>query len=255
MARDSFLYYTKKIPSEPIANFTFKNNSDLTFTDVSEDWGLNHLNFSNGATYADLDNDGDLELILNNIDQEAQIYRNNSKNNYLKVKLIGSSLNPDGIGSRVYVETTNNSQMQELTLSRGFQSSVSTYLNFGIGNENIVKSVKVVWPDGNFEVFEKVNANTTINFDINNSQIQQSNQSENLSNKFFENQKIVEHRHVENIYNDYDKEVLLPHENSKLGPGIVTGDLNSDGLEDFIIGGAINQSTSCLLYTSPSPRD
>ena len=250
MSRDSFLYYTKKIPSEPIANFTFRNNSDLTFTDVSEDWGLNQANFSNGSTYADLDNDGDLELIVNNIDQEAQIYRNNSVNNYLKVRLIGSDLNPNGIGSRIYVETANNSQMQELTLSRGFQSSVSTYLNFGLGDESEVKSVKVIWPNGNYQVIENVNANTTLKLDINNSQIKNSDQSESPTNLYFENKKIVEHKHIENEYNDYDKEVLLPHENSKLGPGIVTGDINSDGLEDFIVGGAINQPTSFYFQNS-----
>ena len=130
MSNDSLLYYTEQMPSEAIANFTFKNNADLTFTDVSESWGLDQKNFSNGATYADLDNDGDLELIVNNVDQEAQIYRNNSNNNFIKVKLKGSDQNPLGIDSRVFVKTSDNNQMQELTLSRGFQSSVSTYLNF-----------------------------------------------------------------------------------------------------------------------------
>ena len=151
MSNDSLLYYTEQMPSEAIANFTFKNNTDLTFTDVSESWGLDQKNFSNGATYADLDNDGDLELIVNNVDQEAQIYRNNSKNNFIKVKLKGSDQNPLGIDSRVFVKTSDNNQMQELTLSRGFQSSVSTYLNFGVGNEEIIESVKVLWPDGKTE--------------------------------------------------------------------------------------------------------
>ena len=169
MSNDSLLYYTEQMPSEAIANFTFKNNTDLTFTDVSESWGLDQKNFSNGATYADLDNDGDLELIVNNVDQEAQIYRNNSKNNFIKVKLKGSDQNPIGIDSRVFVKTSDNNQMQELTLSRGFQSSVSTYLNFGVGNEEIIESVKVLWPDGKTEQLNNVEANTTIEFDIKNS--------------------------------------------------------------------------------------
>ena len=169
MSNDSLLYYTEQMPSEAIANFTFKNNTDLTFTDVSESWGLDQKNFSNGATYADLDNDGDLELIVNNVDQEAQIYRNNSKNNFIKVKLKGSDQNPLGIDSRVFVKTSDNNQMQELTLSRGFQSSVSTYLNFGVGNEEIIESVKVLWPDGKTEQLNNVEANTTIEFDIKNS--------------------------------------------------------------------------------------
>jgi hypothetical protein len=214
MSNDSLLYYTEQMPSEAIANFTFKNNTDLTFTDVSESWGLDQKNFSNGATYADLDNDGDLELIVNNVDQEAQIYRNNSKNNYIKVKLKGSDQNPIGIDSRVIVKTSDNNQMQELTLSRGFQSSVSTYLNFGVGNEEIIESVKVLWPNGKTEQLNNVEANSTIKFDIKNSEIAAlDNEKLNL---YFENEEIVNHKHKENIYDDYTKEVLLPHENSKL---------------------------------------
>ena len=125
MSKDSLLYYTNQIPSEAISNFAFKNNKDLTFTDVSIDWGLDDKNFSNGATYADLDNDGDLEIIVNNVDQEAQIYKNNSNNNFVRVKLKGDGGNIFGVESRVYIETENSTQMQELTMSRGFQSSVS----------------------------------------------------------------------------------------------------------------------------------
>ena len=248
MSNDSLLYYTEQMPSEAIANFTFKNNTDLTFTDVSESWGLDQKNFSNGATYADLDNDGDLELIVNNVDQEAQIYRNNSKNNFIKVKLKGSDQNPLGIDSRVFVKTSDNNQMQELTLSRGFQSSVSTYLNFGVGNEEIIESVKVLWPDGKTEQLNNVEVNTTIEFDIKNSGIEALD-DEKL-NLYFENEEIVNHKHKENIYDDYAKEVLLPHENSKLGPGIATGDINGDGLEDFVIGGAKDQSTGFYFQNS-----
>ena len=141
MSNDSLLYYTNQIPSEAISNFAFKNNKDLTFSDVSVDWGLDDKNFSNGATYADLDNDGDLEIIVNNVDQEAQIYKNNSNNNFVRVKLKGDGGNIFGIDSRVYIETENSTQMQELTMSRGFQSSVSPYLNFGLGNDELIKSV------------------------------------------------------------------------------------------------------------------
>ena len=139
MSKDSLLYYTNQIPSEAISNFAFKNNKDLTFTDVSIDWGLDDKNFSNGATYADLDNDGDLEIIVNNVDQESQIYKNNSNNNFVRVKLKGDGGNMFGVDSRVYIETENSTQMQELTMSRGFQSSVSPYLNFGLGSDELIK--------------------------------------------------------------------------------------------------------------------
>ena len=249
LARDSLLYYTNQIPSEPIANFTFKNNSDLTFTDVSEQWGLDQENFSNGATYADLDNDGDLEIIVNNVDQIAQIYRNNSSNNFVKVRLKGDEKNILGIDSRVLVETESSSQMQELTMTRGFQSSVSPYLNFGIGNDDKIKQITVIWSNGNKETIENVEKNTIVEFDIKNSISIENIASDNL-NKYFESDNIVEYKHIENIYNDYEKEVLLPHENSRLGPGIASGDVNGDGLEDFIVGGAKDQKTALFIQNT-----
>jgi len=249
MSNDSLLYYTKQIPSEAISNFAFKNNKDLTFSDVSVDWGLDDKNFSNGATYADLDNDGDLEIIVNNIDQEAQIYKNNSTNNFVRVKLKGNVENIFGIDSRVYLETENSSQMQELTLSRGFQSSVSPYLNFGIGNDEIIKSIKVVWSNGNSEELKDIKINSIIEFDILNSN-PESKIETGESNLYFENVDIVEHKHNENEYNDYIKEVLLPHENSRLGPGIVIGDINGDKIDDFVVGGAKDQPTAFYIQKS-----
>jgi hypothetical protein len=249
MSKDSLLYYTNQIPSEAISNFAFKNNKDLTFTDVSIDWGLDHKNFSNGATYADLDNDGDLEIIVNNVDQESQIYKNNSNNNFVKVKLKGDGGNMFGVDSRVYIETENSTQMQELTMSRGFQSSVSPYLNFGLGSDELIKSIKVVWPNGNLEELKDLKINSTIEFDILNSKPQIKSDT-GKSNLYFENVEVVKHKHDENEYNDYINEVLLPHENSRLGPGIAIGDINGDELEDFVIGGAKDQPTAFYLQKS-----
>ena len=249
MSNDSLLYYTNQIPSEAISNFAFKNNKDLTFSDVSVDWGLDDKNFSNGATYADLDNDGDLEIIVNNIDQEAQIYKNNSTNNYLRVNLKGDKENTFGIDSRVYVETENTSQMQELTMTRGFQSSVSPYLNFGLGDDEIIKSVKVVWSNGDSQELNNIKINSIVEFDISNSESNAELES-NESNLYFENVEVVKHKHNENEHNDYIKEVLLPHENSRLGPGIAIGDINGDKLEDFIVGGAKDQPTAFYIQKS-----
>ena len=148
---------------------TFVKASGARFDFVSKDWGLDDANFSNGATYADLDNDGDLEIIINNVDQEAQIYKNNSTNNFIKVKLKGDDKNLLGIDSRVIVETESTSQMQELTMTRGFQSSVSSYLNFGIGNDDKIKKITVIWNNGNQQILDNVEINSTIELDINNS--------------------------------------------------------------------------------------
>ena len=139
-----------------------------------------------------------------------------------------------GVDSRVYIETENSTQMQELTMSRGFQSSVSPYLNFGLGNDELIKSIKVVWPNGNLEELKDLKINSTIEFDILNSKPQIKSDT-GKSNLYFENVEVVKHKHDENEYNDYINEVLLPHENSRLGPGIAIGDINGDELELSLI--------------------
>ena len=139
-----------------------------------------------------------------------------------------------GVDSRVYIETENSTQMQELTMSRGFQSSVSPYLNFGLGSDELIKSIKVVWPNGNLEELKDLKINSTIEFDILNSKPQIKSDT-GKSNLYFENVEVVKHKHDENEYNDYINEVLLPHENSRLGPGIAIGDINGDELELSLI--------------------
>ncbi len=139
--------------------------------------------------------------------------------------------------------------MQELTMSRGFQSSVSPYLNFGIGNDEIIKSIKVVWSNGNSEELKDLKINSIIEFDITNSKPESKIETRE-SNLYFENVDIVEHKHNENEYNDYIKEVLLPHENSRLGPGIAIGDINGDKIDDFVVGGAKDQPTAFYIQKS-----
>ena len=131
-------------------------------------------------------------------------------------------------------------------MSRGFQSSVPSYLNFGLGSDDEIKKITVIWNNGNQEVLSDVQINSTIEFDINNSTPKESDIVDDI-NRYFESEDIIEYKHEENIYNDYVKEVLLPHENSRLGPGIASGDINGDGFEDFVIGGAKDQITAMFF--------
>ncbi|WP_282122602.1 VCBS repeat-containing protein [Algibacter mikhailovii] len=231
-----------KMPSTPISNYAFKNNGDFSFTNSTELWGLNKKGFSNGFSTADLDNDGDLELIVNNIDAPASIYVNNlndSSNNYLRIKLIGSKLNPFGIGSKITVKSNASSQTQELTLTRGYQSSVETILHFGLEKTDVIEEINIVWPLGKTQTLRDVKANQLLEIDYRNAVSPTKNQIEQTVN-FQDITKIsgISFKHIEPFYDDFQHEPLLPHKYSTIGPGLAVGDVNNDGLEDFFIGNA-----------------
>ncbi len=240
------------IPSEKISNYVYANNKDYTFKNVTEAWGMDDKTFSNGAVYTDLDNDGDLDIVINNIDEMASIYKNNNldNNNYIKIKLEGSLENTKGIGSRVYIMTEDNQQMQELTLSRGFQSSVAPEFHFGLAENKEISTLKIVWPDGKTMIKNSIPANQTIKLNYNDADFTEKSAQHRRMFKTVASEKLsVDFVHNENQYNDFEKEVLLPHKTSMLGPGIAVADVNNDGLEDFYVGGAANQNGCMYLQT------
>ncbi len=240
------LELTLKMPSEKIENYGFKNNGDLSFTNVSQQWGFNYKGFSNGVAYADLDNDGDLDLVLNNLDDTSIVYENTTSdteaNNFLRIKMKGPEKNRFGIGAKVWLKDGDELQFQELTLTRGFQSAVEPVLHFGVGKKASIKEVKVVWPDGKEEVLQNVETNQVIAFDYNQATPAKQKQTQPQTTKplFADITDSVQlkYKHEENSYNDFRYQVLLPHKTSEYGPALAVSDIDNDGLDDFYIGGA-----------------
>lgn len=237
------------MPSKKLNNYIYKNNGDFTFTKEIKEWGLEDPNFSNGAAYADFDNDGDLDLIVNNVNDGIGLYKNNATNNYIKIKLVGSSTNSLGIGAKVYVKNNQSTQFQKLYLTRGFESSVSNILNFGLGENTSIDEVVVEWPDGKTNTLNNVKVNQILEIK-HNSSTNQALVNENitpLKNSINATSLGINYQHQENDFNDYSVQLLLPQKQSTKGTGITTGDVNGDGLDDFFVGNALGAKAALYI--------
>ena len=242
-----------EIPSEKIDNFVFKNIGDLNFEKANDKWGIKYEGFSNGVVYVDLDNDGDLEIITNNIDDVASVFENTSStiNNYLMVDFEGKKGNKFGLGNRVYITVGDETQMQELTLTRGFQSSVAPELHFGLNKSPIIEKLKVLWTDGKTQEIINIDVNQKITLNYKDA-IETKADTKIVQQQFTSNTGTVfpEHKHIENYYDDFVDQVLLPHKMSQFGPALAVGDLNGDGLEDYFVGAASNHLGKLYLQTT-----
>lgn len=255
MTQEKYDKILNLIPSQKLQNYIFKNNGNLQFDDKSTDWGLVQKTWSNGAAFGDLDNDGDLELVINNVDQPAILYKNmaieQGKGSWLKVKLIGEKPNLSGIGAKARLTFSDGTaQYLEMTPTRGFLSSVQQVFHFGFKDKTPTK-LEVEFPKKKLFTLTQITPNKIINADVKRA-VNGTLSAPSLDKQLFasSNLKGVEFKHVENNFVDFNREGLIPHKLSTLGPKVAVADINGDKLEDFYIGGAAGSAASLYLQSA-----
>ena len=251
-----------KIPGREIKNYFYKNTGQLNFINKTEDWGISKTSYSNGAVYADLDNDGDLDIVTNNINDVPFILKNNlikdnklpiaDTINFLQIKLKGKDQNLNGLGSTVRYAMHGNIQIVEQNPSRGFMSGIENRLHIGLGKDSIIDSLYIYWPTGKSQILKNIASNQTLVLDEHLAKPDNGNleiwkrcsqtNRENIQFKNCTSDLGIGFKHQDENYIDYNSSPLLPQKYSQLGPGISVGDLNGDGLDDFFVGNGYKHS-------------
>jgi hypothetical protein len=246
-----YLEYTKMLPQQKLNNYFFKNDKNLSFSNVSNQWVNEKPTFSNGAVYTDLDNDGDLDIVVNNINDEATILKNNAvetnKGNFLQLEFKGPTNNLFGVGTTIHLNTADNKmQTRQLINSRGYLSSVSSKIHFGLSSNETIKNLEIIWPDGKTQQLQNVNPNQTIKINYDEASNNLASNYLSSENKMF-TEKIFQFAHKDSVFDDFNIQVLLPHKLSQLGPAFAKADVNNDGIEDIYLGGAYMQPGQLLM--------
>ncbi|MEK6481007.1 VCBS repeat-containing protein [Catalinimonas sp. 4WD22] len=246
-------------PIVKISNYAFKNTDGYGFADSTSSWGLNLPSFSNGGVYADLDNDGDLDVVVNNINDPAFIYENtlNGKRgqneHYIKVELKGKATNPGGIGAKLHIHYADGQQqIYEHQPTRGYLSTVDARAHFGLGKATMVDSMRIDWPDGKSQLLTQIQADQTLTISYLDAKENPKNTSGYHEMPFYTSQAAgqasslmtsasqhgIRYKHQERDAIDYNIQRTLPHKMSQYGPGIAVGDIDDNGYDDFYVGGS-----------------
>jgi hypothetical protein len=242
-----------RMPSTPLVNRIFKNGGNLKFSDVSQSWGSGNPSFSNGAAYGDLDNDGDLDLIINNLNQEAFVLENQSNqkgNHFITIILSGPDQNKFAVGSKIVVHANDQLYTSELIPTRGFQSSIDYKNVIGLGLNENPDSVEIFWPDMMRSVILNPVVDTTLVVDYNRVQKAPISHAQPKGSLLFSEVETTLEKHQEDRFSDFYSEGLIIKKLSHEGPCLATGDINGDGTTDIFIGGAANQAAQCFILTS-----
>jgi enediyne biosynthesis protein E4 len=246
-----------QMPEGKVHNYIFKGSDSLLFTDESDQWGMSTPTLSNGAAYADLDNDGDLDIVVNNLNSPVIIYRNNSRqlnhNHYLKVQCRGEGGNKFGIGAKVLIKTKGRLQYNYVQTTRGFESSSDPSLLFGLGKDTLIDTLEVIWPNDRSQLLRNIHADQTLVLHEEQAKDTASFLLPHIqpSKQFFTNitgSFQVNYKHNEDLsFIDFKRQFFIPHEVSTEGPKIAVADVNRDGLEDFYVCGAKHQAGKLFI--------
>lgn len=251
----AIMEYIAKMPDKKLSSSLYRNNGNSTFTKVSDEWGLTYKTVTTGAAYADLDNDGKMDLVFSHINDYAGVYQNTGtgvqNNHYLKISLQGSQYNRLGIGTKVKLYTGDKLLYQEQQPSRGYQSSVDPILNFGLGSSTIVDSIYIIWPNDQYQVLKNVPVDQTIKADIKDAGDKWTYRH-NPVKPYLKESNRINFTHVENDFDDFKVQPFLLNYLSRQGPCIAVADINGDKLEDVYVGGARGSAGKLFLQTRPN---